>query len=656
MSLNTTPPSPEHHLAHPKYRADIDGLRAIAVLSVVGYHAFPDWLFGGFIGVDVFFVISGFLISSIILGNLERDSFNYMEFYVRRIKRILPALLLILVVSFGFGWYVLLPDEFHQLVKHVSAGAGFISNFILWDESGYFDNSADTKPLLHLWSLAVEEQFYIMWPLLLGFAWKRKWSFLTLTVGIAVASLVFNVYIVKSNPVAAFYSPLSRFWELMIGGVLAYLTLHKPQHLPQRPNWQSTIGLILIAIGLLLINTEREFPGYWATIPSIGAFLLISAGPRAWINRNLLGNRLMVWVGLISYPLYLWHWPLLAFSKIVLGHNLIIVEKLTIIAVSIGCAYFTYLLVEGPIRKKGTSSKPAIILSINTVCILALSLVVFIVNLNPRHGNASIGKLLRAAYDWDYPDGLKGKILAGNLRRAYELKSDLSQKTLFVGDSNMEQYYPRISKLLSENPGKWNSAIFVGNQRERCKPMYRLFITDSDQCDSVMEDVARLANDTAVESVVLAFSGSAYDHLIEGGVGRERMSQFINAISKSKRVYLILNMPDGEELNPRNMFTGSRLRTLEVVNAENTAFDYNGFFGRHENIRVELGKLAIENGAIVIDPIESFCPGKRCPIFDSEGTPLYKDALHMRASYVRSSAGYIDITVKPNAYAGVPIN
>jgi len=647
MTLDSITSRPKHHLTHPKYRADIDGLRAIAVLSVVGFHAFPDWIFGGFIGVDIFFVISGFLISGIIFGNLEHSSFSYIEFYVRRIKRIFPALILVLVLGFAFGWYVLLPDEFQQLVKHVASGSGFISNFILWYESGYFDNSADTKPLLHLWSLAIEEQFYIFWPLLLGLVWKHKWNFLTLTVSIAVISFALNIYTVNNNPIADFYSPLSRFWELMIGGILAYLTLHKPQHLPQRPNWQSAIGLLLIAVGILLINKERAFPGYWALIPGVGAFLIISAGSGAWLNRNLLGNRLIVGIGLISYPLYLWHWPLLVFSKIVVGRNLHVLERITIIAVSIGLAYLTYRLLENPIRKKSTTNKPATVLLIALVCILAVSLFSFVKNVKPRHKNASITKLLVAAYDRDYPDGLKGKIIAGHLRRAYELKSDLSQKTLFIGDSNMEQYYPRIDKLISENPGKFNSAIFVGNQGLRCYPMYTMFITDSEQCSSVKEDITHLANDKDVEAVVLIFSWFAYDHLVKDKTGYERLSQFISAISKNKRFYLILNMPDGEELNPKNMFTGSRLRTLDTKNTDTVVFDYKRFLDRHKIFRKELENLAIKNGAIVIDPIKHLCRDNICPVFDSDGNPLYWDEMHMRASYVRSSADYIDITVKP---------
>src|SRR5260370_40148903 len=162
------------NLTHPKYRPDIDGLRAVAVLLVVGFHAFPDWVKGGFIGVDIFFVISGFLISTIIFENLERNSFSFIAFYSRRIRRIFPALLVVLIAAFAIGRFTLLPDEYRQLGKHIAGGAGFVANFVLWNESGYFDRAAETKPLPHLWSLGIEEQFYIVFPLLLWLAWQRR--------------------------------------------------------------------------------------------------------------------------------------------------------------------------------------------------------------------------------------------------------------------------------------------------------------------------------------------------------------------------------------------------------------------------------------------------------------------------------------------------
>jgi peptidoglycan/LPS O-acetylase OafA/YrhL len=340
------------HLTHPKYRADIDGLRAIAVLSVVGFHAFPNWFKGGFIGVDIFFVISGFLISTIIFGNLERDSFSFVEFYSRRIKRIFPALLLVLIASFSFsfGWFQLLAEEYKQLGKHIVGGAGFVSNLILWGESGYFDNAAETKPLLHLWSLAIEEQFYILWPLLLAFVWKRKWSFLTITAIIALISFSLNIYAINGNPTAAFYSPLTRFWELMIGGLLAYIALHRPNLNKKYKNAQSLLGLITLLLGLLVINRESAFPGWWALLPTFGAFFIISAGPDALLNKKILANKVLVWVGLISYPLYLWHWPLLSYIRIVELGTPTRSMRIFVVFISILLAWLTYRLIERPIR------------------------------------------------------------------------------------------------------------------------------------------------------------------------------------------------------------------------------------------------------------------------------------------------------------------
>jgi peptidoglycan/LPS O-acetylase OafA/YrhL len=223
----------DKHLTHPKYRADIDGLRAIAVLSVVGFHAFPHLIRGGLIGVDIFFVISGFLISTIVFDSLDRKCFSFAEFYSRRIRRIFPALIVVLIASFAFGWFALLADEYKQLGKHIAAGAAFVSNFVFWNESGYFDNAAASKPLLHLWSLGVEEQFYLVWPLLLWVAWQKRFNLLIIAVLVAVISFALNAQGIGKDAVATFYSPQTRFWELMVGSMLAWLALHGGGTLPK---------------------------------------------------------------------------------------------------------------------------------------------------------------------------------------------------------------------------------------------------------------------------------------------------------------------------------------------------------------------------------------------------------------------------------------
>lgn len=353
-SLKMKNPTPANqsfaHLAHPKYRPDIDGLRAIAVIAVVGFHYFPGQLKGGFIGVDIFFVISGFLISSIVFSNLEQGRFSFAEFYSRRIRRIFPALITVMLACFAFGWFALIADEYRQIGKHILGGAGFVSNFVLWTESGYFDNSAETKPLLHFWSLAIEEQFYLFWPLLLAFVWQRRGNFLLITALIAIVSFTANIYLIHTSRIAAFYSPIARFWELMIGGILAYLSLHRPESIHRFKNMQAVLGVTLLTLGLVLIRKANAFPGWWALLPAVGAFGLIAAGPTAWFNRKILANRILVRIGLISYTLYLWHWPLLSFARIAEGEEPADSIRIAALLISLALAGMTTRWIEKPIR------------------------------------------------------------------------------------------------------------------------------------------------------------------------------------------------------------------------------------------------------------------------------------------------------------------
>lgn len=349
-----SPSIPE--LANHQYRSDIDGLRAFAVLSVVLFHAFPEFITGGFIGVDVFFVISGFLISTIIFEKLEQGSFSFTDFYARRVRRIFPALILVLLTSFILGWCILFVSEYKQLGKHIASGAGFVANLILWSESGYFDNLADTKPLLHLWSLGIEEQFYIIWPPILWAAWRFKISFLPIILAIALASFALNLYGIAIDPVATFYSPLTRFWELLIGSLLAYLAVFGVKY-PKlavsnatQANAYSWVGLVLFVAGLFLINKESGFPGAWVLLPTLGAALFIQAGPSAWFNKVVLGSSVLVWFGLISYPLYLWHWPLLSFARILSSSVPELEIRIGVVALSILLSWLTYRFVEKPIR------------------------------------------------------------------------------------------------------------------------------------------------------------------------------------------------------------------------------------------------------------------------------------------------------------------
>jgi peptidoglycan/LPS O-acetylase OafA/YrhL len=359
---------------HLPYRPDIDGLRAVAVLSVVLFHAFPALLPGGFIGVDVFFVISGFLISSILLRELQQGQYSVAGFYARRVKRIFPSLLAVMLACLAFGWYALFPDEYQQLGKHVAGGAGFAANFFYWAQVGYFDTAAHTKPLLHLWSLGIEEQFYIAWPAVLLLAWRRRANLVAVTASLALLSFLLNVAGITHHGTATYYSPLSRAWELLAGALLACAAHGKPVHARTgaQANAAALAGVALLAFGLALTKAEH-FPGWRALVPVGAAVLLIGAGPRAWLNRAVLGNPLAVWFGLISYPLYLWHWPLLSFAQIVEGHLPAPRIRIAAVGAAIVLAWLSYRLLERPLRRL-TGRRAAIAVALLCVLMAAAGL------------------------------------------------------------------------------------------------------------------------------------------------------------------------------------------------------------------------------------------------------------------------------------------
>lgn len=371
-----------------RYRAEIDGLRAFAVLSVVLYHGFPNFLTGGFMGVDVFFVISGYLITSIIFKELDKDTFSFANFLGRRVKRLYPALILVMLSALIFGLFALLADEYTQLGKHIASGAAFVLNFVLAGEFGYFDNAAETKPMLHLWSLAVEEQFYIIWPLVLWFAWKRKFNLLTLTVTVAVTSFVWNLSFVNRYPSETFFWPFGRFWELLSGSVLGWFVLYKGELLNKTnhlldchpgkiirlykmlldglivANLMSLLGFFILIYGVIAFNNSLSFPGMRALIPVSGTLLVIAAGSDAWLNRFIFMNPIAIWFGLISYPLYLWHWPILSFLRIIEGETPHQYAQFIAIVISIFLAWLTFQFVEKPIRNNKRSTRLKLILLI----------------------------------------------------------------------------------------------------------------------------------------------------------------------------------------------------------------------------------------------------------------------------------------------------
>ncbi|WP_424683039.1 acyltransferase family protein [Frateuria sp. YIM B11624] len=337
----------------PKYRADIDGLRAVAVLSVLLYHAGSGFFSGGYVGVDIFFVISGYLITTIIVREVEAGGFSIASFYERRARRILPALAVVVLATLVAGAFLLTPHDLEELGGSAVATALFSSNVLFYLTSGYFDGPAETKPLLHTWSLAVEEQYYIFFPLLVlliaRFGARR---YLRWLLGLGLLSFLACALVTRIDASAAFYLIPTRAWELFIGSVLSLKVVPEPTTRRTREA-VAALGAALIAWAICLYTPDTDFPGVAAAVPTLGAALIIHAGTGGTPTvSRLLSLRPVVFIGLVSYSLYLWHWPVIVFVRLYLVRAPDAAGQALMIAASFALAVLSWRYVEAPFRTK----------------------------------------------------------------------------------------------------------------------------------------------------------------------------------------------------------------------------------------------------------------------------------------------------------------
>jgi peptidoglycan/LPS O-acetylase OafA/YrhL len=646
------------------YQAHVDGLRAVAVLSVIAFHAFPTRITGGFIGVDIFFVISGFLISGIILGGLRQGSFTFSDFYSRRIRRIFPALTVVLAATLVLGYLLLFPSEFHNLGKHALGGALFVANVTLWQDAGYFDIAAELKPLLHLWSLGVEEQFYLLWPLFLFVCHKRRWNTLWITGLIFLASFAFNVWASGNKPIANFFLLPGRFWELMAGSMLAQLQVGGESAsavlgLERSATARESVaiaGIALVVTAVFEIDRNTVFPGWAALAPVLGTCLLIAAGPQAWINRRLLAHPTAVFVGLISYPLYLWHWPLFAYARITSpdGHSMATSTALILAGTALLLAWATYRWVEKPIRfghRKLGKVVPALCVSMGVMALTGA--MAFADQLHSRLTNPSIYIIEEAIADWNYPTADSNFKRAGDFRLLRE-KGARRTSALFVGDSHMEQYWSKVKALVDEKGAKTRSAVFATSAG--CPPLpHANRVAPGFFCDKFFEFAMDTAHNPDIDTVVFGAAWEAY-FLVRG-----RSATPPNAIfstydpsrviltwdarlrdlrREGKRVVLLLSNPTSRAFSPTSMlpdrFDPSR-PTKHVSYVSRSEFAEVT-----KPVAERLKALAAAAGATVVDPVDYFCNASACPTTTEDGHPLYSDSNHIRPFYVEQKAVFID--------------
>ena len=345
-----------------QYRPEIDGLRALAVIPVVLFHAGIAGFSGGFVGVDIFFVISGYLITSIILSEQQKDNFTLTDFYERRARRILPALMLVVLLSAVAAWYLLLPSELVEFGESLVAVGVFASNILFWTQSNYFAPTAEFIPLLHTWSLAVEEQFYLIFPvfMILTLAWVKTKRLAALGV-VAIASLIFCEWAWRNAPEANFFLAPSRVWELMAGVFCAFY-LQQPRE-PQKLIKQlgSLAGLLMLVYSIVFFDNSIPFPSVYALIPVIGTVLVILLTDKNTLVGQLLSQPFIVGIGLISYSAYLWHQPLFVFSRLSSLHELSVMVLLGLSVLAFIMAYISWRWVEKPFRNRNFLSQSQIL-------------------------------------------------------------------------------------------------------------------------------------------------------------------------------------------------------------------------------------------------------------------------------------------------------
>ena len=662
--LSSPLPQPPKTIAH--YRPDIDGLRAIAVLFVIGFHAFPSIFRGGFSGVDIFFVISGFLITSIILDEVSVDRFTVLSFYQRRIRRIFPALLTVLLACLAAGWFLLNADEYSALGKHIAAGAFFVANLVQANEEGYFDVSSDTKPLLHLWSLGVEEQFYIFFPLLVSFLLRFRRSICTPVLVLALVSLFLSGSAVL-GPTLNFYSPMTRAWQLLLGALLASCTGIKGEMSRISDggsvfarNFLSALGVVGLLLSIWALHRDETIPGVWSLLPTISAAILIVAGKSALLNRLLLSNPQLVALGLISYPLYLWHWPLLTFSAILHDGRPSVLERCLILIVSTALAWLTYRYVEQPLRY-GRFRREKIAMLVVAMLLVGITGIVVLIDhgVPDRKIALTLQSISEATVDFDYSTGLVPSTYNGI---DVLVTSEGKPKIFFWGDSHIEQFIPRIRMLTAA--GQLPPAIVLTGGG--CPPIFGIGDATLPKCETLHLTAEQvLKANGSIATVVLGGCWACYfinevkpqsrtnsrfnyyyqdagsKHYLRAQDGAERALQqlemTLRALTSKYKVVLLLDNPSDDAADPRNLldgrFSGNTLSSI----AESFELSRDQLA-----LNERLKNIALRSGVGIIDQISALCTNGRCPRLNKDRKPIYKDSHHFRPFFVRESINYFD--------------
>jgi peptidoglycan/LPS O-acetylase OafA/YrhL len=451
------------------YRREIDGLRALAVLPVILFHAGFKAFGGGFVGVDIFFVISGYLITSIILDEYDNDHFTLKDFYLRRARRILPALFLVIFVCFPFAWQWYLPVDMKEFSQSVVATTTFLSNFFFWLKTGYFDTEAELKPLLHTWSLAVEEQYYLIFPAFFVWliAFQKKWALWVLSV-LAIISLAYAQWLSTKSLSANFFLFPSRLWELLIGALIALYLFHKSKPIGSSDTRQfaSAIGLFLIASSIILYSNDTPYPSIYTLLPTGGAGLFILFADKDNIAGKILSSKIFVGLGMVSYSAYLWHQPLLAFARYKTFGELSNELVFSLLIATFGLAYLSWRFVENPFRKGNrlrTSRFIFIFLCLGGVLILT-GVLGHRTNgfVHRQNGKLPAEYFTQAQADRKFNYGIDNKLCISNEASLCQVSEFIANRKniLLLGDSHSSDFTNQFKTYATHNQlNAWQMSI-----------------------------------------------------------------------------------------------------------------------------------------------------------------------------------------------------
>lgn len=589
-----------------QYRADIDGLRAIAILFVLIFHFYPETLPGGFVGVDIFFVISGFLITRLLIQNLNDNHFSLLEFYKRRVLRLFPALLVVMCAVLVVGWYALFQEEFWILGEHVVGGIAFLLNFILHREAGYFDPLSNSKPLLHLWSLSVEEQFYLVWPILLYLL--SRWRALNATLLAVFTALSFAANFYFTDVTAQFYFPFLRFWQFSLGGWVALQPV--PRDLIK--NFASYAAFIAVLFGLYLVQDSDSYQHLYVLPVMIGTGIWL-ATPGSYIAEYLFSNPAIRVIGWISYPLYLWHWPILVFGRMLAPEYED--RKMASVILSFLLAALTYLLVERPIRFQrlgGALRVPALLVGGLTVAMFGM--VVYLTGGKGARFNSIEAVMKRIEFGKGLAHSCKpltGKSFNDDWCN-FESNLTRDPSVVLIGDSFSASFATMLKSFADLNPSY--DLSYRSYARGRCPSLLNY---GPRYCREIVDSIYRYIQETpSVQTVVIANNWNRYingtrfkeeNHLESGESFARALKSSIEILRRQgKRVVVILSPPIGRE--PQTCV--DRLADFGVK--ENCSIPEKWALKANSDSRRLLVPFFKAQGIPVFDPFDYLCDGERC--------------------------------------------